>query len=190
VDEIRSTGHPVAFFRLKCSWPPLCSSDNGNTRKYGFHRKEQQVDQTTEHFDHRKWWLEQKKFVYQSAIETFQLEPIADPYDYIQELRAERSTRIVLETKDGLGVIPLGTIQPKERYVPHPWSSGEILYQEIDELESFLGSAAAETILSFVRDYQAQYIMHLKSLQIVCDKLEQMGLGAEAQRLMNCTHIL
>lgn len=144
--------------------------------------QQHEEERSSDTFDYEKW-DKQKTIVLESAKQRFQLEPIIDPYGYIEELRERRRNEAVLITKDQLGVKIWGTDETTHDYKPHPWSEGEIPYDQLDELKTFLSSAATETKLAFIRDYQGEYIEDLNSLLLVQEELERMGLIAEAKRL-------
>lgn len=128
-----------------------------------------------------------KKSLSKSAIERFGLTPFPDPYEYIRQIRAQREGRIAVRTMDRIGIMPTKPERTGMRFEPHSWSAkGEIPYHQLDELRSFIGSAEMETLLSFVRDYQAQAIRDTKSLLLLHDELEQRGLHPVAKRLLHC----
>ncbi|WP_426452122.1 hypothetical protein ACP26L_08705 [Paenibacillus sp. S-38] len=146
--------------------------------------RRQEEDRTTEYFDHREWKRQGEK-VWRMAQEEFGLKPIPDPFDYMQEIRADRRGRVVLQTEDGLGVMPIGG-GSSTACGPHPWSGGAFSYERLSEITAFLDTAGAETKLSLIRDYQAQAFSDCDSLLLLVKELERMGLPSEARRLLHC----
>ena len=65
----------------------------------------------------------------------------------------------------------------------HPWADDDIPYDRLDEMKKFLDTAAFETKLSFIRDYQAQHIEDMASLLLLKRAMVEMGLAVEADRL-------
>ncbi|MGF7032259.1 hypothetical protein J2T17_003181 [Paenibacillus mucilaginosus] len=57
--------------------------------------RREEEDQTTEYFDHREWKRQSEK-VWHMAQKEFRLQPITDPFDYMRQIRVERSSRVVL----------------------------------------------------------------------------------------------
>lgn len=147
--------------------------------------REQNEPEVSEYFDHGKW-ENQRDAAREAAIKTFGFEPIADPFDYIQQLRAIRQIQIVLPTADRLGVMAVTTSALKQRYIPHPWHIQEIPYEDTDEIRDFVDGAEVETLLSFVRDYQNQAVDDTFSLAILCRALEARSFQMEALRLSYC----
>jgi hypothetical protein len=175
------------FFRLKFyGHEGLLMNDFTTKEEYAkYCLKEQDEPEVSEYFDHNKW--EKQRAVFRAAaIQTFHFEPIAEPFDYIQQLRAARQKQIVLPTADRLGVRAVTTSALKQTYLPHPWHGQEIPYLETDEMRDFVDGAEIETLLSFVRDYQNQAVDDTFSLAILCRALEARGFQMEAMRLSYC----
>ncbi|WP_433943056.1 hypothetical protein [Paenibacillus sp. SN-8-1] len=144
---------------------------------------EQDKDISNVYFDYKSWKAE-KAAVAELAQSFLNLRPIENAYTYIQQLRAERRQQIVLETQDGLGVIQVSDIRCNS-FRKHPWSGQDILFHDYEELRHFLKTEQIETIMAFVRDYQNQAIPDIQSLNLICDKLEELGYFWEALRLQN-----
>jgi len=127
--------------------------------------------------------MEQKKFVANSAKEKFGLGPITNPFEYIKELRSKRQKNIVINTKDGLGIIPENR-HPNRQYFPHLWVDRNLPYDDLDSLRRFLSSADKETKLSLIRDYQHEDVYNDPLLPLLCNDLEKMGYHLEAQTVL------
>lgn len=127
-------------------------------------------------------WREQKAKIREKAIQDFKFSLIQDPFSYIQEVCSERRKNIVLQTAEGLGVAPL---IKRNAYTPHPWSLKEIPEHEFGVIKEFVQEAEIETLLSFIRDCQVQYIEHIELIQLLYKKLMEYGLLEEALRWMN-----
>lgn len=69
-------------------------------------RKEEEKDLNSEWFDHDRWKRE-KAMVVKEVQEKFNLSPISNAFQYIQDIRFERQLEISISTEDSLGVLPM-----------------------------------------------------------------------------------
>ncbi|USB31843.1 hypothetical protein [Paenibacillus sp. YPG26] len=173
------------FFSLQlCGNADLLFNDFLSEEAYVEFLEEQEKDTTSVYFDYKSWKAEQE-IAAESAQSSLNLRPIKNAYTYIQELRAERRREIVLETQDGLGIMPISSNR-RDSYRKHPWWKQDIIpCRDYEILKNFLETEQLETILAFVRDYQNQAIWDTPSLNLICDKLEELGYFSEALRLQN-----
>lgn len=80
-------------------------------------RKEEARDLNSEWFDHDRWTREKQK-VLNEVQDRFNLAPIPNPIQYLQEIRFERSLQIITTTEDSLGIVaaPIAA-QKKEAFL-------------------------------------------------------------------------
>ncbi|MGO0062739.1 hypothetical protein ACTID9_22410 [Brevibacillus fluminis] len=174
------------FLWLQLNHEMLLVSDFDNEEEYAEHCKKESEDKSTDYFDHGLW-LEQKELVKKSAQDRFNFPEIIHPYRYIQEIRAERSKKVVLRTRDTLGILPL---QNNIGVNPHPWAQRRGLPGDLsNQLESFFESALLETKLAFIRDYQAECTQDSNSLLMICEELERNEFHREAKMIRACMDI-
>lgn len=174
------------FLWLYLNHELLLINEYNSEEEYVEHMKKETEDQSTDYFNHRLW-LEQKEVVKKVVQEVFQFPVIPNPYQYIQDLRGERGSKVILKTKDTLGILPFfeHTIVQS-----HPWAQeAEIPDDLTDELGLFFESAPLETKLAFIRDYQADTIQNRESLLIICKELERNGFIRESKMLSVCMEI-
>ncbi|MEJ8548055.1 hypothetical protein [Brevibacillus borstelensis] len=145
-------------------------------------RRLEEEEEALEYLDVQRWKTE-TNFVAERAQEAFQLPLIDNPYHYIQEIRRDRLRQIVLKTKDGLGVIPVG--DKRQTYEPHPWSSVEPDHTHLDKgvLQAFFNHAEYETKLAFIRDFQQRAMDDTEANEWLCGEIVKMGLALEAKNL-------
>ncbi|KRE39726.1 hypothetical protein [Paenibacillus sp. Soil522] len=69
-------------------------------------REEEANDLNSEWFDHDRWKRE-KAMVVNEVQEKFNLSPIPNAFQYLQDIRFERQLQISISTEDSLGILPL-----------------------------------------------------------------------------------
>lgn len=174
------------FLWLYLNHELLLVNEYDSEEEYLEHKRKESEDRSTDYFNHRLW-LEQKEVVKRVAQEVFQFPVIPNPYAYIQNLKGERGSQIVLKTKDTLGILPFSDNAIVQA---HPWAQEvEIPDDLTDELASFFESAPLETKLAFIRDYQADTIQNKNSLLIICKELERNGFIRESKMIRACMDI-
>ena len=113
------------------------------------------------------------------AQKAFGLQPISNLYKYRQNMRSERQKKIVLTTKNQLGVVPFAN-QWDKRYLAHPWINDTIPYYGADEIVDFFKVAELETKLAFIRDFQYQDDHDHLSVEVIYEELQTLGMFREA----------
>lgn len=118
-------------------------------------RKEEAQDLNSKWFDHDRWKREKQK-VLNEVQERFNLKPIPNPVQYMQEIRFERSQQITILTEDSLGILasPTGT-KDKEaffasiRNLQHTFSTNKIIIEHhANELLKMGRTHEAESLLA------------------------------------------
>ncbi|CAM3341643.1 hypothetical protein PALU110988_17400 [Paenibacillus lupini] len=117
-------------------------------------RKEEAKDLNSEWFDHDRWKRE-KAIVQNSISETFNIFPISNPVQYMQEIRLERSLQVSTLTKDSLGIV-LSKVIPGE----------------------------SEVLIASVRDFQYSACFDRAIIEPLAKELVQLGFIHEAQSLL------
>lgn len=79
-------------------------------------RKEEARDLNSEWFDHDRWKRGKQK-VLNEIQDKFNLTPIPNPVQYLQEIRFERSLQTTTLTEDSLGILALPSRIPQEKEV-------------------------------------------------------------------------
>jgi hypothetical protein len=164
------------FFALHVFDESLLLNEFSSEEEYrSFKFQQDAEDQTSDWFDH-KMWKEQKSLVQQTFREKFQINPIPEPYKYIEQLKKERTSKVLIQTNDGLGVIPLnGSGVPLAR----------LDFRELqNNVIEFFETATIEQKLAYIREYQHEFEEDTDELIFLYNELNSLGFGLEAKRLV------
>jgi len=120
--------------------------------------------------------------------ETFHTDQV-DVAEYVHRTLQERNSKIILQTYDGLGVVPLGDIPTARRYDFDPKRSQD--EEELTKMRSFLSHANSVEKLGFIRDASYWYILSSdyddQIMKLVGEILEELLLENEIKRYVNRT---
>ena len=161
----------------------LLLNDFESDEAYACHiRKQMEETCASDSFDQERYHRELRA-ASASAVHRFGLQDISNPVEHIRWIRQQRKPCCLLPTQDGLGIMPLTSSTEKVEVEPHPWSAMDIEYEDLQALDAFLSNSSIEAILSFVRDYQHQGVVHEPSLRLIGASLQQHGFELEAKKL-------
>ncbi|MBT2730689.1 hypothetical protein J7E63_28150 [Bacillus sp. ISL-75] len=146
------------------------------------------VDFTTSERNLEKWVKECSQLsINQNKVRnmfchTFQLTPIDSLYEYIQKVKQERDTEIVLSTEDGIGVASTNknAINKQDLF---QLDREQIL--EVKEVERFFRDSSYESKLAFLRDAQSKGLIfdNAEVKLYLKDQLRLIDLWDEAERI-------
>lgn len=110
------------------------------------------------------------------------LEPIPDIFNYFLEVSEERVGKIVLATKDGLGVVNKISASTNHKAASLSRYNSLKLY----EVQSFFAAATPEAKLGFLRDAQSLGLIYDNEevKEFLRDELVKLKLLDEAERMM------
>lgn len=118
-------------------------------------RKEEARDLNSEWFDHNRYKREKKK-VLNEVQEVFDLAPITNPVQYLQEIRIGRSLQTTILTEDSLGILATSSEIAKEK----------------------------EALFASIRDLQYTASCDRVIVERHANELLQMGMTHEAESLL------
>lgn len=172
------------FFALNFFHRSAILNDFDTEKDYLSHKKHEEEDQSAEYFNHQLYWKE-RRLAATLAKEKFQLPDIANPILYMHELRAERLRKVVIKTRDELGIVPFSEGMKRTGDSYH-CSRVEFPISDVGKLQLFLSNADTETKLAIVRDLQEQYMNDFQVVNLLCRELEVLGMPIEAKKLHEC----
>lgn len=154
----------------------------GYESEQSYLKSEQEMQESLEHEHGNKETEEDllnRHAVLKKLEERLNLPIINDPYRYSENVAKEREQRIIIATKDKLGVTNIHHSDTGRRH------SSLIVDEdlEITELRTFLKTATYAAKLALIRDYNLEYLQNEKeTLEVLANEMKSMGLIDELSR--------
>jgi hypothetical protein len=174
--------HLRDFLRLVCTFGDAELVEGLNTVKteQDFRRFLERADEWKEEED--SVYLERKKYVTERFKRHFSIEPMENPYAYLQTLWKERDERIAANTFDTLGVFYHGEEEEAILTFSYPENRDEV---PVHEIKRFFATASRTSKLAFFRNALYWWVLpyHPELNRLLKEELFAMGLTEEAKRL-------
>ncbi|WP_066310419.1 hypothetical protein [Bacillus sp. FJAT-29814] len=164
------------FYRLLCFAPDALFLVDITTTEDRFNRLAQQypglITAQPEEDEHTK--------IREIFQKEFELKPIRNLYDYLQQTKNERDKEIIIQTEDGIGVIQQNRDSTHQTF---KMALQEIL--DLNKVKHFFETSSYESKLAFFRDAQSKGLIfdQYDIKDYLKQQLQSLKLHDEAERI-------
>lgn len=165
------------FMRIICFSPNAMDMFDIQTTEAEFNRYAHEIPSLSELADYDR---SEARDIFQKE---FQLEPIKNLYDYLQQVKEERNLAAVFPTEDGIGVVQTPQLDDPQPIQPMKLERQQDL--DLEQVKQFFESATYHSKLVFLRDSQSKGLIYDNEAvkNFLKQQLKLMNLNDEAERI-------